>query len=298
MSRNTETITLSIQKGTKQYLEEIAAKFNLYWGDRPSVSGLLNAIAGKEVVVMEPLFFNQLQIESIEEAIKLLVDSGRMQSAQILIELILEKGNSENKFRQDLTQKLRNQAQAEAWRRVIDNYINQRQPFYLLYQDHHKQEQFHVTYGKIRFYEQKLYLTAWCEEENENSISELNHNYTFRLDKIINAFHYPAKWRYQGLNHIQVQLNFYHEMIDNYEKQEEDLDIQKLPDKLEVIKRIDNPFWLIKELLIYGDKCEVISPITIRESYIQEWQKIGERYQQEIVQSNSVLSNQDETQTN
>lgn len=282
MKRKTETITLSIHKGTKKNLEEIAENFGIYWGDRPSISGLLNAIAKQEVAVSEPMFFDQVQIQSMEKAVKALVDVGQMQAAQVLMELLLEKGNIENIFREDLTAKLQTQAGAEAWRRVIDNYIEQRQPFFLVYENNQgEQEQFHVTYGEITFHEKRLYLDAWCEEENENPtfpIEELKHNHSFHLERIISALNYPSKWRYQGLNHIQVHLHFYDAMIKAYQQKKEDIEVKKEKDKLKVVKRISNPFWLIREIYPYRDKCEIISPPEVRNKYLEEWEKIGKRY--------------------
>jgi predicted DNA-binding transcriptional regulator YafY len=210
------------------------------------------------------------------------VDVGQMQAAQVLMELLLEKGNMENVFREDLTSKLQTQAGAEAWRRVIDSYIEQRQPFFLVYENEQgEKEQFHVNYGEITFHEKRLYLDAWCEEEQENpafAIEELKHNHSFPLERIISALNYPSKWRYQGLNHIQVHLHFYGAMIKDYQIKAEDLEVHQEKEQLKVVKRISNPFWLIREIYPYRDQCEIISPLEVREKYLEEWEEIGKRY--------------------
>lgn len=45
MSRKGKSITLSLQEGHKERLEELALNFGQTWGDRANVSGLLDAIA-------------------------------------------------------------------------------------------------------------------------------------------------------------------------------------------------------------------------------------------------------------
>ena len=45
MARKGKTITLSLEDGTKEALEVIAATYGYTWGERPNVSALVDAIA-------------------------------------------------------------------------------------------------------------------------------------------------------------------------------------------------------------------------------------------------------------
>lgn len=54
MSRKGETITLSLSVEEKESLEEIAAEFKQFWGDKPNISKLMRALANKELVVNHP----------------------------------------------------------------------------------------------------------------------------------------------------------------------------------------------------------------------------------------------------
>lgn len=267
MARKTETITLSIQKGTKEQLEQVAQKLGLTWGDRPSISGLLAAIAAGEVQVDRPLSLTKVQLHSLDKAIKALIDCGQMLEAKTLMEFLLAYGNLETPFNQDLLQKIN--SQGEAWRIVINAYLEQKQPFYLFYKNsHNEQENYRVRYAEIKFHEKRLYLDTWCEEINEKQdFKELVHNRCFRLDRIMNILKYQAAWRSEGLDFLQVHLHFTGEMIKAYEQKLEDLEILEENNYLKVIKKVSNPFWLIREILAYGDNCYLHSPDRIKQKY-------------------------------
>lgn len=278
MVRKTETITLSMQMGAKEKLEQIADLLNIRWGDRPSVSGLLNAIASEEVYVGKPFQLNNNQIRALEMVVKLLVDSGKIEFANIIVELLLEKGKLETPMQQQLINQISHEF--EGWRKAIDFHLSEQKPFLLVYENGQKdQEIFNVCYGEIRFYEKRFYLDAWCEETNPNAdIQELTHNRSFRFDRVKNILKSNNRWRKEGLDYIEVTLNFYGNMIKAYESKPEDLDVKKENDKLIVIRKVSNPFWLIREVLPYSGKCQIISPQIVIEKYIKELKIIAKLY--------------------
>lgn len=51
MGKNQPSITLSVTQQEKEQLEAIALEMGCTWGDRPNVSGLVKAIAAKELFV-------------------------------------------------------------------------------------------------------------------------------------------------------------------------------------------------------------------------------------------------------
>ena len=106
MPRKKETITLSIPPGTKEQLEAIASRMNILWGERPSVSGLLVAIAQQQLEVSQRFALTSVQVQSLEQATKVLIDSGHIPEAQTLAALILERGNPDPPLRQSLLQRI------------------------------------------------------------------------------------------------------------------------------------------------------------------------------------------------
>lgn len=282
MTRKTETITLSIQKGTKEKLEQIAERLNLTWGDRPSISALINAIASSEVYVGKPFQLNNNQIRALEIVVKLLADSGKIEFANIIVELLLEKGKLETPMQQQLINQISHEF--EGWRKTIDFHLREEKPFLLVYENGQKeQEIFNVCYGEIRFHEKRFYLDAWCEETNSNAeIRELTHNRCFRFDRIKNILKSNNCWRKERLDYIEVTLNFYGNMIKAYESKLEDITFiteeDREKDKLVIVRKVNNPFWLVREILPYGKNCEIISPEIVRKEFIKELQKIAELY--------------------
>lgn len=281
MSRKSETITLSIQPGTRERLENIADRLNLYWGDRPSISGLLNAIAKGEVHTERPFRLSNYQVKALEAVVKALIDSGQMQFASTIVELLLEKGDLEAPLQNQLISQLVHES--EGWRKAIDARLSQKKPFLLIYENsQNEQEIFNVCYGEIKFYEKRFYLDGWCTETNEYAqIKDLQHNRCFRFDRIKNILHSQHKWREEGLNHVKVYLHFYKGMIKAYERKLEDIDVKKEDDKLIVIRKVTNPFWLTREVLRYGKNCEIVAPEKIRTQFLKELNSIYDIYSQE-----------------
>lgn len=279
MARKSETITLSIQKGTKEKLERIAEKLGLLWGDRPSISGLLNALATDEIYAGRPFELTKNQERALESAVKLLIDSSNLEFANTIVELLLERGNLETPMRNQLINQILHDF--EGWRKAIDFHLSEQKPFLLHYQNSQgEQELLNVCYGEIRFREKRYYLEAWCEETlPEPEIPELTHNRCFRLDeRIKNILKSNSRWRKEGLDFIPVQLHFYGGMIKAYERKLEDIDVEEKEDKLVVIRKVDNPFWFVREILPYGKNCEIISPEKVRDRYIEQLKNIVELY--------------------
>jgi len=283
MARKSETITLSIQKGTKEKLERIAERLNLFWGDRPSISGLLNALASDEIYAGKPFELTKNQEKALESAVNLLTDSGNIEFANTMFELLLEKGNLETPMRNHLMNQISHEF--EGWRKAIDIYLDAQKPFLLHYQNSQgEQELFNICYGEIRFREKRYYLEAWCEETLPNpEIPELTHNRCFRLDeRIKNILKSNSRWRKEGLDFIEVTLHFYGGMIKAYESKLEDINFiteeDREKDKLVIIRKVSNPFWFVREILPYGKNCEIISPEIVRDKFFDEVQKIVELY--------------------
>ncbi|MBZ8181933.1 helix-turn-helix transcriptional regulator [Oscillatoria salina] len=279
MPRKTETLTLSIPPGTKEQLERIATRLDIMWGDRPSVSGLIVAIAQDQFSLSPPFQLNEVQVQSLEQATSVLVDSGYIGEAQTLAALILECGNPEPPLRQALLERV--SQPMEAWRIILDRHIANRQPFRLYYRDTTQKDwEFTVCYAKIRFREKRYYLEIWSEEtEGNKDIPELQHNWTFRLDRIQNLVTTPTSgtWR-DGLDTIEVQLHFLDRLTTAYEPKPNDVDDRREEDLRIITRRISSTYWLLREVRAYGKNCIVVAPQSVRDRVIAEARSICQNY--------------------
>lgn len=271
MVRRKETITLSIPSGTKEQLEEIARKLGIFWGQSPSPSGLLVAIAQQKYEVGEPFTLNRPQVDALIQAIKLLTDSGLIEKAQILSSFVLERGKLEPPVRQLLLQQVGQPT--EAWRILIDQLCQNQQPFHLLYSNSQGQEfVFTVRYAEITFADKSFYLNIWCDETEDikgNKFPQLKHNRCLSLDNIRGVVPVNGQWRHKGLDFLEVHLHFRKEMIKAYEPRQNDISDEVTGELREVVRRVDNPFWLVREVLRYGGDCTVVLPDSVR-GFIRE----------------------------
>ncbi|WP_298920819.1 transcriptional regulator [uncultured Nostoc sp.] len=268
MPRKKETITLSIPPGTKEQLEAIARRLNITWGKEPSISGLIVAIAQQSLEVGKPFILDSNQVNALQQAIKALSDAGQIGEAQTILTLLLERGNLDAAIRQSLLKQASKLVQA--WRSQIDEYRENKQPFYLLYENSQGQElQYTVRYAEARFFDKRSYLMIWCEETEdvENLIPdlpELWHNRNLIFDKICSIVPASGEWR-EGLDYLKVYLHFRGWMVKSYQRRQDDLEDEMIGDVRQVVRQVVNEFWLIREVARYWEDCVIVSPASLRD---------------------------------
>jgi WYL domain len=282
MVRKKDTITLSIPPGTKEQLEAIARNLQILWGKEPSISGLIVAIAQQQVTVGQQFTLEQSHVHSLEKAIKLLVDTGFLGDARILVELLLAKATLTPEHRQTLFQHV---SQPDGgWRIEIERYCTEKKPFRLLYQNSQGDSlEYTIRYAEIAFHEKRFFVDAWCEETadiKEPDYQSLIHNRCFRFDRIQAILPISGEWRDLGLDSLLVQLHFYKGLIKGYEfRQGIDEGEEFEGDKLRrVWRRISNPFWLLREIRAYGGDCEIIAPESVRQKAKKDAESMLARY--------------------
>ena len=280
MPRKKEALTLSVPPGTKEQLEAIARRLNIHWGKEPSVSGLVVAIAQQTLEVGQPFTLNATQIAALRQAIRLLKDSGYIGQAQTLSSLLLERGNLETPLRQSLLQEVGQPG--EGWRILVEQYRQNQQPFHILYGNSQAEElTFTVRYAEISFEEKRYYLNIWCEETEDLKNPEypqLIHNRCLRLDRIKAIVPTDGQWRQQGLEHFKVYLHFFRGLVKAYEPKPNDISNELVGDVRQVVRRVSSPFWLIREVLRYGEDCVVVSPETVRDRIKQKLINLCRQY--------------------
>jgi predicted DNA-binding transcriptional regulator YafY len=282
MPRKKETITLSIPPGTKEQLEAIAHRLNIFWGKEPSVSGLIVAIAQKSVEVGQPFTLNSNQVKALQQAIKALNDAGHVGEAQTVLALLIDKGKLEAPLRQSLLQQV-SQPAHQGWRILIEDLIDKEQPFHLVYRNSQNQQlEFTVRYAEIPFYEKRFYLQVWCEEtaDVENDIPdlpELWHNRCLRFDRILSVLPISGEWRGQ-LDSIEVYLQFRGWMAKAYEPKNDDIENEVIGNVRNVVRRVANPFWLVREVSRYWEDCVILSPDSLRDRLKQKLRSLCHLY--------------------
>lgn len=284
MSRKKETLTLSVPPGIKEQLEAIALRLGIRWGKSPSISGLLVAIAECQYELGEPFTLNPTQVAALQQAIRLLIDSGYIEQAQALSKLLIDRGNLEAPLRQLLLQQV--SQPTVAWRIQAEKFINEKQPFVLLYRNPKKEDlAYTVRYAEISFEEKRFYLEIWCEETEDlknPDYPELIHNRCLRFDRIQSIVKTDGQWRDTGLDYLLIHLHFYGGMVNAYEARHKDLSNEVIGNVRQVVRRVSNPFWLIREILRYGKDCEIISPENVRDRFREELKALCQQYGLEI----------------
>ncbi len=272
MPRKKETLTLSVPPGTKEQLEEIAHSLGIFWGKSPSPSGLISAIAQQQLEVAKPFTLDSAQVKALQQAAKILSDSGQIAEAQTLIGLLLERGNLEPPQRQLFLQQA--SQLTEAWRIIIDQHRSNQQPFLLFYRDAQERElEYTVRYAEISFEEKRFFLNIWCEETEDikdTDFPELIHNRCLRLDRIKAIIPTAGQWRDQGLDFLRVYLHFKKGMVKAYEPRAKDISNEVVGEIRQVVRQVSNPFWVEREVLRYGGDCVVMSPDSLRDRIKQK----------------------------
>jgi len=278
MPRKKDTITLSVPPGTKEKLEAIARRFRIMWGKNPSPSGLIAAIAQGELEVGPPFALNPTQVRALQQAIKDLVDAGHVEEAQTVMSLLLERGNLETPLRQSLLQQVGQPG--DAWRVRVNQLIDDRQPFYLTYRNSQDELlNFTVRFAKVVLYEKRMYLQTWCEEtEDSRDIPELRHNRCFRLDRRIQSI-IPIDGEWRGrLDEVEVQLHFRGWLVKAYEPKPEDIRNEVVDNVRQVVRRVSNPFWLLRDISRYWEDCEIVAPDSLRQQVREKSKLTHQQY--------------------
>jgi len=268
MPRKKETLTLSVPPGTKAQLEAIADRLDIRWGKHPSPSGLVGAIAQQHIEVGLPFRLTSGQVQALRQSVKDLMDAGHVEEAKSVITLLLDRGTLTPPLRQSLMQQV--SQPLEGWRIQLEQLIEQRQPFRLVYQNSQETTlEFTVRHAETIFYEKRFYLQIWCDETDDSTdLPELQHNRCLRLDRIQALLPTEGEWR-SCCDAIEVKLQITGRLVRAYEAKENDLEDQLVHNNLRLItKKVINPFWFLREIQRYGSDCLVISPDAMRERHI------------------------------
>ncbi len=277
MVRKKETLTLSVPPGTKEKLDAIADRLGITWGTKPSPSGLVTKIAEQEFEVALPFTLSTAQVQAFHQAVRDLVDTGHIEEAKNVLTLLIDRGNLEAPLRQDL---LRQVSQPmEGWRIQANQFITNKQSFHVFYSNSQATSlELTARYAEVTFHEKRYYLQIWCDETNDSTdLPSLKHNRCLRFDRIQSLFPINTKWR-ESLDSIEVTFNLMGGLSKAYEPKPDDIQDQNLDKIRQITRRVVNPFWFFREIIRYGEDCEIISPPEIRQQFRQKIQALSDRY--------------------
>ncbi|NEO26737.1 MAG: WYL domain-containing protein, partial [Kamptonema sp. SIO4C4] len=212
------------------------------------------------------------------------VGQGKIPEAQAIAQLLLERSELRDYFRQDLRTFI--EQAKPTWRKQVENLLQRQHPFRLTYQDAaERQWTFTVLHGQIRLIENHQYLVCTCEEtEGNQDIAELEHNWSLRLDRITEAAIAPLNTPWQPLDQIPVTFRLLRGLAFAYAKGEpkpDDLTVGAIegdPPSRVVERQIFSTFWFFREIRQYGADCEIIAPESVRSRFQQQLQQMCEQY--------------------
>jgi hypothetical protein len=287
VSRKGQSITLSISDQDKAQLEAIARELGILRGDRPNISGLVEAIARQQLRVAANNNWSETRIRVLVHAVQTLTDAGHIEEAQEIASLLLE--------RSELSIPLREQIEGffktppPAWRLEIDRYIRRQQPFQLAYRDAADRPwSFTIRHAQITVHEKREYLDCWCDEtEGNQDLPELHHNWCLRLDRIPPGtviVPVEGQW-FSGLSQIEVEMRLFGGLAFAYKAKPTDISNDWLTEKppvRQVVRRISSTFWFMREVLPYGSDCVVVSPASVRNLLTKKLISLCHQYGLEI----------------
>lgn len=266
MARHKEALTLSVPPGTKQQLDALAARLNFRWGESPNVSALIAALADGSVGVGAGLRLSESETQALRQAITALIDNGSTEPARLLTELLVAHAELAEPVRRDLLQRLGDADDSR--RKLIDEKIAARQPFYLYYKSARGTPyQFTVRHARIAFRERRSYLEAWVEEtEKSADLPGLKHNRFLRLDRAqgLSVVASGGPWR-EELDYVEATFRLTGALAADYEPDPDDVKVEDVGEAKVVTRRVASAFWLLRELKPHGAYCEVLAPPELRD---------------------------------
>jgi predicted DNA-binding transcriptional regulator YafY len=276
MSRQKETLTLSIPPGTKTQLDDLADHFGYHWGKSPSPSALVTAIAQGDLRLGLPISLLPAQVQALQQAVGDLIDAGHIEEAKAVITILLDYGDLAPPLRQRLMQQV--SLPTEGWRIQLEQLIQGQKPFHLIYgKPSGEVSEFTVRYGELTPYEKRLYLQIWCEEPGDRAeIAALQHNRSLRLDRILGIVPMTGQWRGQ-LDTLMVELHLSGGLVYGYASRPEDKEDQVIAGTRHIFRHVSNLFWFFREVRCYGPDCIVAGPKDVRDRFAKE---LATQYQQ------------------
>jgi predicted DNA-binding transcriptional regulator YafY len=283
VQRNQTTLTLSVPRGTKEKLAAIAERLGLRWGEQPSPSKLVAAVAEGTVPVGAPVGLSEAQSRALLEALKALHDTGHVPEARELAPLLASLGRLGPEQRMAVYAEL---SRSELpFRGVIEEAIARRTPIVFQYLGlKGTPSQYLARHVKLTIRERRWYVDIYTEDKPSNDIEALSHNRCLRLDKVISAVPvlHAEPW-VPELSGVEAHMRFYGDDARYYERHEDDLhvgDMTECPEgaEREVRRRVSFTWWFVRDILRHGGACKVEGPPALVDAVAGHLRRAAARY--------------------
>ena len=106
------------------------------------------------------------------------------------------------------------------------------------------------------------------------------------FSSIQNILPINGQWRDKGLDSLKVYLHFYKGMVKAYKPKpssvNKDISSENVGGIREVVRRVPNPFWLVRGVSRYGKDCVILSPEKVRSQFRENLKSLCQAYDLEI----------------
>jgi predicted DNA-binding transcriptional regulator YafY len=271
MQRKHNTLTLSVPSETKDQLAELARRFDLVWGEKPSPSKLVAAIASGEIPVGTPTRFDLEQTEALLAAIKALESAGATKWVKVLTGLTMRQGSFEGKDAGAIYEEL--ERGAFPWREPLEQAITDCHPVVVTYRSGKKNTatRYVARFARLLTRDGHWYVDIFADEAAEKSsdLDALKRNRRLRLDKIetvVRAVH-PVGWLHDGLPAVTARLKFIGPDAQYYIRHPDDVEVGELEEipttqtqVRNVRRNVYTSWWFVRDVLRHGDSVVVEEP--------------------------------------
>ena len=265
-------IFLEVEDELRQSLEQKALTFGQKWGEKPSITAFIRAIARGEIQVGAESWSESEQRAAVR-ALASLLEKGLFEDGRNFASALL-KCNFEKPIKKEINRLL---PLSGCWIQSIDQCIRSHQPFQLKTANNsyncHYAEFMNADVGEFR-----KHLWCWVENySNSDEPEQLCHNRVFRLDRELEVELLPNMvWKYDGLDSIEVLLQLSPNF--KYSPKAEDISVESTLNGLTVIKKVHSLFWLFQAVRRYGTSCKIVSPVFVVERFVNELKEVLVNY--------------------
>lgn len=285
MQRQQTTLTLSVPPDTKERLVQLASSLGLLWGEKPSPSKLVAAIAEGTVAVGVAASPDAEEAAALLAAIRLLQDQGETNKARALVQLIIARGGLPEDILHQLYDEL---AQgALPWRAAIEQAISRREPILITYQGFKPEPSTYLA----RFVEIRSRMGNWYADirtadgvANSSDIPGLEENRCLRLERVLKVapvFH-PLGWATEGLATVVADLRFFNDSAKHYRRHPDDLSEEMVGEGSHQVRRVrrrvSNGWWFAREIVAQGPDVVVDAPKDLADAVKERLRASLKRY--------------------
>lgn len=163
------------------------------------------------------------------------------------------------------------------WISIAMDFIESKTPIEIKYKTSNDTiEVIYARYAEIIRHELRYHLEIWSTQIGTDD--NLPYNQCLQFDRIVNIKAAIAEWR-SSLDMLEVEFCLDGKLTDIYIPKPADILDERHGDKRVIRRLISNTSWFIREIILYGENCEIIYPQQIQDLLIDQLKSTLDRYQ-------------------